>query len=119
MFAPSLLKRTVAEFMATYFLVAEVVDSRMMAERLAGGNATCISCKYGSNRGDSCSPDFGLRQYFGTPSSQISDCSVTWPFLIYEMACSLLMLRLNQSKAVVSSLMPQSSFAEAVQFLSA
>ena len=35
----NLRKRTVAEFLGTAFLVAAVVGSGIMAERLAGGNA--------------------------------------------------------------------------------
>jgi glycerol uptake facilitator-like aquaporin len=38
MFAPSLLKRATAEFIGTCFLVAGVVGSGIMGERLAGGN---------------------------------------------------------------------------------
>ena len=38
MFTPPLLKRTTAEFMGTLFLVAAVVGSGIMAERLAGGS---------------------------------------------------------------------------------
>lgn len=38
MFGPTLLKRTTAEFVGTCFLVAGVVGSGIMAERLAGGS---------------------------------------------------------------------------------
>jgi len=35
---PSLFRRTVAEFVGTLFLLAAVVGSGIMAEKLAGGN---------------------------------------------------------------------------------
>ena len=52
----NLQARLVAEFLGTGFLVAAVVGSGIMGERLAGGNVAIASVgEYHCNRSGSCS----------------------------------------------------------------
>jgi glycerol uptake facilitator-like aquaporin len=60
-----LSQRLGAEGLGTGFLLATVIGSGIMAERLAGGNQAIALLQYAAHRRHSCGADHYLRPGFG------------------------------------------------------
>src|SRR6266700_2099140 len=89
--SPSLSRRVAAEFLGTAFLVAAVVGSGIMAERLSGGNVALalLTNTIATGAALVASPLISLSQHVRHGPAQIlSECVATFGLLCVIWGCS-------------------------------